>query len=86
MRLAPLLPESEAELARTTASALSSDDAELIHVALWLARELDVAVDATRVRELTGHEDGRVAAAATQLISAQPERGQTGPARIKGCE
>jgi Domain of unknown function (DUF4365) len=66
-RLVSHLANTQDELERTTASALASDDAELVHVALWVARDLGVTVDTTRLEELARHEDLRVATLAAEL-------------------
>ena len=58
-------------MSRTTASALASDDAKLVQVALYVARELKVAIDQTRLTELKRHEDRAVAKAAQELLESR---------------
>lgn len=59
-RLAAQLPDTADELARTTASALASDEARLVSMALYVVRELGVAADPTRLEELSRHTDREV--------------------------
>jgi hypothetical protein len=67
-RLAPRRATGAAELARTTGSALASDDRELVAVALYVACEHDVTIDRTRVAEPVRHPDHGVREAAERLL------------------
>jgi hypothetical protein len=80
-RLVSHLPGKREELARATTAAVESNEAELTHVGLAVARDVDVDVADTRLADLNEHADRAVVQLAAQLRAAQAAAGSERAAR-----